>query len=553
MHTSDRHGSGAVAGGCAAPTTQLAPLPAGAVKAEQEKQRELALQDNEVQQARLDSISYPILASGTPLCRADRGTQMGFRVVTIHEYDVEMRDAAARALRLGDTLTVLSVTPGSAAAHAGLRPDDHILAIDGYNIRPGAHATKDFSGYVLESKKAGFARVDIDYERNRERQRAAVDFEPICDYSTTVVQSDELNAYSDGHAIILTSTMMRFVDDDELRVVVAHEFAHNAMGHMKAKKKNSLFGALLGALGDIAMASRGVNTGGYYASQGAKLGATAFSQDFEREADYVGLYALALAHQNLTTAPNFWRHMAQANPKSIGLAYTHPTTAERFVRMEQAIAEIDQKQETSMALRPEMKNTRRKLREPAADALAVAAPLRRTEPGQALRPVPSPTQQTALAPTSPSPRPEQEIRAGGAASAEEHAANTVVVGAASSQVGDSASNTVQGYQASSDIHDAEPGLEFAQNIAMQQSLADLKRLHVITRAEEVESPVLRLTLDDSAQLQGTPLEYRLANLYSAYRRITQWDRQTRLELWRRGIKVGEYTSVGLNLVPVPDR
>lgn len=152
--------------------------------------------------------------------------------------------------------------------------------------------------------------------------------------------------------------MMRFANDQELQVVYAHEFAHNAMHHMQAKKKNSLFGALIGALGDIAMAAQGLNTGGYYTTKGARAGAMSFSQDFEREADYVGLYSMALADMSLTSAPNFWRHMAKADPKSIGLAYTHPTSAERFVRMEQAIGEIDHKLAEHLALRPEMKNSK---------------------------------------------------------------------------------------------------------------------------------------------------------------------------------------------------
>jgi predicted Zn-dependent protease len=37
--------------------------------------------------------------------------------------------------------------------------------------------------------------------------------------------------------------MLRFTGkDDELAVVVAHEIAHNAMGHIDAKKKNATLG-----------------------------------------------------------------------------------------------------------------------------------------------------------------------------------------------------------------------------------------------------------------------------------------------------------------------
>src|SRR5690606_27078917 len=100
-------------------------------------------------------------------------------------------------------------------------------------------------------------------------------------------------------------------------------------------RKNALGGGFLGLLADIAMASQGINTGGAYTSQFAQLGAMTFSQDFEREADYVGMYAMARTGLPLEDAPTLWRHMAIAHPGSIQLATSHPTTAERFVRLEQ--------------------------------------------------------------------------------------------------------------------------------------------------------------------------------------------------------------------------
>ena len=80
-----------------------------------------------------------------------------------------------------------------------------------------------------------------------------------------------------------------------------------------------------------------------------------FSQDFEREADYVGVYLLARAGRPTAKAPNFWRRMAQEDPRSIKFASTHPTSAERFVRLEQASREIEQKVARGEDLRPEMR------------------------------------------------------------------------------------------------------------------------------------------------------------------------------------------------------
>src|SRR3954451_25171469 len=116
---------------CVGTSTQMAPLPKGAVEAEAEKQRMLALQENEQQQIRLDDLTYPILSMGTPLCPNDQGGRLGARFATIHSYGKDWQPAAAQALGVGDTLTVLSVTYGGPAAASGLRAGDRVVAVDG--------------------------------------------------------------------------------------------------------------------------------------------------------------------------------------------------------------------------------------------------------------------------------------------------------------------------------------------------------------------------------------------------------------------------------------
>ena len=172
-----------------------------------------------------------------------------------------------------------------------------------------------------------------------------------------MVKDDQLNAFADGKNVYVTSTMLRFAtSDDELATVVGYEIAHNAMHHLDARKTNAVLGGIFGALIDIAAARNGINTGGQYANQFAALGATVFSQDFEREADYVGLYILAAANRPTQSAVNFWRRMAAESPNSIKFATTHPTTAERFVRLEQWQGEIGRKLATGQPLQPEMKS-----------------------------------------------------------------------------------------------------------------------------------------------------------------------------------------------------
>ena len=176
---------------------------------------------------------------------------------------------------------------------------------------------------------------------------ADVESEIVCDYPATVTTGDSINAFADGKQTILTKGMMRFIEtDDELALVVGHELAHNTMKHISAKKTNMWLGAIF----DILAAGYGVNTQSAF----AKAGANAYSQDFESEADYVGLYFVAKAGYDISEAPTFWRRMAAEHPQSTQDFYgsTHPSSPERFIALQNTAQEIMDKQENNQPLEP---------------------------------------------------------------------------------------------------------------------------------------------------------------------------------------------------------
>src|SRR5690606_11090370 len=127
--------------------------------------------------------------------------------------------------------------------------------------------------------------------------------EYVCAFDIALTKDDAINAYADGKNIYITTGVLRFVErDQELQMAIAHELAHNSENHMNKKGINSIFGAVV----DIAAAAYGVNT------QGAFMNATGqmYSQEFESEADYIGLYMLANADVPIMDSANFWRRMA---------------------------------------------------------------------------------------------------------------------------------------------------------------------------------------------------------------------------------------------------
>ncbi len=113
-----------------------------------------------------------------------------------------------------------------------------------------------------------------------------------------------------------------------------------------------MINAIPGLLLDLLAAGVGVNTQGLFMN----MTANAYSQEFEAEADYVGLYMMKQSGMEIENAPDFWRRMAAIHPGSIktNLLATHPASPERFLALEKTVEEIRDKVEKGLPLAPEM-------------------------------------------------------------------------------------------------------------------------------------------------------------------------------------------------------
>lgn len=58
----------------------------------------------------------------------------------------------------------------------------------------------------------------------------------------------------------------------------------------------------------------------------------------------------------MAAAPLLWRQMAAESPGSIKFASSHPTTAERFVRLEEWTKEFEAKKAAGEPILPNMKD-----------------------------------------------------------------------------------------------------------------------------------------------------------------------------------------------------
>ena len=316
---------------------------------EARKQKQLALDMHLLDLKKLNKLSYRVMSSSVDLCNDDVSKSSGAFFFNKYSLPEDFQEVLSPTMQ-SERVQIFQVVANSPAQSAGLEKGDLILKIDDKSVPEGKSAMADFSELFNEAIK-NKSQINFDIIRGTEEKSFFVKLEPTCDYRVLMNSNDIINAFADGDNVVITKGMMRFAKDDtELSLVISHEVAHNAMGHITSKMINAIPGFIL----DMAAAVLGVNTQGGF----TKITAQAFSQEFESEADYVGLYMMAKSGMKIDDAPNFWRRMATAHPGNINTnhAASHPATPQRFLALEKTVQEIKNKISNGQPLTLEMKD-----------------------------------------------------------------------------------------------------------------------------------------------------------------------------------------------------
>ncbi|WP_269716412.1 M48 family metallopeptidase [Caulobacter sp. NIBR2454] len=338
--------------GCATPVTEGPEVSIDARNEETRRQQEYVLAVRSEETARLLRIAEHVKAANVELCHR-RALSIGAHFESIYDYAGQMRAAAKAVHGVSGKPQVTWLDERGPAAKAGLRMGDQLLAVNGSRVASGPKAGKSARG-LLAAALHGSQNLQI--QRGDQVFTFDIVGRQVCGYPFFIADSDDVNAFADGDRVVFMRGMMRFVkNDDELALIVGHELAHNVMGHIDKSKQNALWGALGGALIDIALAAGGINTGGDIAEAGAQAGALAHSPEFESEADYVGLYFAARAGYDVERSEEFWRRRAVDNPSSIRKTTTHPTSVKRFLTLAATRREIAERKEAGQPLLPRLK------------------------------------------------------------------------------------------------------------------------------------------------------------------------------------------------------
>jgi membrane-associated protease RseP (regulator of RpoE activity) len=286
-------------------------------------------------QVRLFQVSYPLLRAAREFC-TDRSVY-GIGVYALNRYTMGTYANVAWQYGIGDHMRVLAAIPDGPAYRAGLTAGDVILTINGEPAPTTAAATRAFALKMAHFSRTG-EPLKVSVQRDNDTVTATVQPEPICGYQVQVTEIPQVNARTDGRrSILITRGMLDFArTDPELALVVGHEIAHNAMGHLDARTQ----------------LMRSLAANGHTAGAGNANGMTpAFSQALEMEADYMGLYIVARAGMPIEDAPRFIERLAATAAGNVQTR-THPTSRARVAALTRTVREIEHKRAAGLPLTP---------------------------------------------------------------------------------------------------------------------------------------------------------------------------------------------------------
>lgn len=196
------------------------------------------------QEARLFAIGYRLAAANAPYC-SRRTPTIGLLAHDAQAY--AQSDAVRSLLGLSGDIGVQAVAEGSPAAAAGLRQNDTLIAID-------AEPTRDLSfseerrwerAALINRWLASTDPIELEWRGRAGDVSSATIVPTLACASAFELTSGNSKAYADGSRVLVGADFPGFAyPDDEFAAAIAHEMAHNVLGHIdfldKEKRKRSL-------------------------------------------------------------------------------------------------------------------------------------------------------------------------------------------------------------------------------------------------------------------------------------------------------------------------
>ncbi len=263
-------------------------------------------------QARLLTIGTQLALANARQCSQLQST-IG---VNLTDFANFAKPAQARAVQgLTGDVAVEAVAYGSLAEAAGLRAGDGLLAIDGNAVTMpageggrsgrGLSQLKDRIDAILQVRGSVTFRVARVGEPSRD---VTVAGQPACRSRFTLIPGGKV-AQADGLAVeIALPLFAEYPSDDEAAFIVAHELAHNILGHQQ--RSNA-------------------------AGHNYKV-----ILDFERQADRLAPWLMANSGYDPAAASRFMAKWGERNNQGLTRAPTHDGWRDRLVMINAELVRI---------------------------------------------------------------------------------------------------------------------------------------------------------------------------------------------------------------------
>ena len=350
-----------VSGCLETPKGKLPSINQAEIDMEAERQKRLSYAKYIDQMSLVKSIGFKINSLNADICnKTDFNSGLTFANENV--MGLKIAKFFPSKINLGSQVSIISIVKNSPADKAGLALGDIILEVEGYTFPEGRNALKKISKHFKNIEEKKIKKIKID--RNGEILTFDINQTKICNYPIIFTQDKIVNAYADGKSIIMTQGMVDYArDDNEIAMVIAHELAHNDRGHLAAVKKNTLIMGSIGFVLDLMTIYYSGGTAGGDAQNTemwSKIGRNAYSVEFEKDADYGGVYYAYRAGYDISQVKSFWERIGSENPKQIAISSTHPATSERYLQIDKTVKEINKKKNDGLALVPNEKEIKTK-------------------------------------------------------------------------------------------------------------------------------------------------------------------------------------------------
>ena|SRR5690554_312323 len=189
-------------------------------------------------------------------------------------------------------------------------------------IKVGAALKKDVEReYAFSSSPKYKKRTDKIFN-----QLIAVLEDPRMEYKYYIIKSSEINAFTAGGLIFITTEIIDFTkNDDELACIIGHEIYHNELGHInKLIRKEKAVQNWFGEYADWTLIA-------------SNIAGASFNQENEAYCDMYGVDLAIKAGYNGQAASEFWSRMKSSSNQVEKIFSTHPFSEERMSCIEEHI------------------------------------------------------------------------------------------------------------------------------------------------------------------------------------------------------------------------